>query len=690
MEAHEPFVPDEETCAIPPPSDPSSVLSDDLRKAEDRIFDDDEPPLSSLDIDHIDNFDGGDLVLLSGPIKKQDDLKVEEPLLPVVVDDEKSIGPIPDFGKIRHGIALDTTREDDVQCRDADKALVESLQEKAAGVMMEIEQEKLEPLDATIRVDVPVLDFSIPEPEWCKFGGDSSAIFKSIPRERSVVFEGERWSRKVIEESKMKWMLWTASKPRPDIEEPINDATLLGTFLELPADAPVPTSSHFARKKPGLAILNDNGDDDEDDLQPLVPASQPPPPRGDWMSLLKKRKLCHNSDETRKKSRSESTLQGGGSRNSNGLLGAPGQLLIQDEGAAAALLNHYLEIHAPKKTRLEQSRFFKTTEAPAKDSASAEKTHDKKPSGVGIPKKRTEQPDVSPQQPPRCMVCPEIPHLDEPLKMIVAVDIPRRMTEHLERLLRELQIVNRDYSAHNSSVWIPGSVSRTEVASTLADEADIVPSPSTGIILTTLIKLRQKQLPGAERKRAHLTSRVERTAARYERLVILVSEGNKLDESMAAMSASDAAAFVRFQAFAATLPAETTVFYVGGGVETLAKWAAAIAARHAAGSHQLQAYLREEETDWEVFLRRAGMNAYAAQVVLDMLRAPEGEPLLSHQRAYGLPGCIKLSQEQRCALFEGVLGGRRVLANVGRVVDASWPENRDLRGNVGEAVRGLV
>lgn len=645
-----------------------------MRKAEDRIFDGDEPPLSSLDMEHVNNFDEGDLVLLSEPIKKRDDLKVEEPLLPVVVDDETSTRPNPDFGEIRNDMPLDPTREDDVQCQDADKALGESLQEKAAEVMMEIEQEKLEPLDATIRVEVPILDFSIPEPEWCKFGGDSSAIFKSIPQERSVIFNGTRWSRKLIDESKMKWMLWTASKPRPHIEEPINDATLLGTFLESPADASVPTSFDFVRKKPGLAILNDDVDDDEEELQPLFPPSQRPPPQGDWISLLKKRKLSHSSDETRKKSKSNHNLHGGGSHNSKGLPGGPGQLLAQEEGAAAALLNIYLEMHAPKKLRLEQSPFFKTTEAPpANDSLSTKKDHNRKRSPVSIPEQMTGQPNAPPPPLLQCMVCPEIPHLDKPLRMILAVNIHRRMIEHLERLLPGLEIISRDYNAHNSSVWIPGSVSRTEVASTLTDEADIIPSPSTGIILTTLIKLRQKQIPGAERKTDHLTTRVERTAARYERLVILVSEGNKLDESMAAMSASDAAAFAGFQAFAATLPAESMVFYVGGGVETLARWAAAIAARHAAGSHQLRGYLQEEETHWEVFLRRAGMNTYAAQVVLGMLRAPEAEPVLDHQRAYRLPALIKISQEQRFALFEGVLGGRRILAAVGRVVDAKWP-----------------
>lgn len=664
---------------MPEPSDPRTILSDDLRRAEDRIFDGDDSHMANTDIEQSADSDDAreiDLLLLLNSIPKPDDLKVDEPLLRDAANDQILLSP--NLREIRNELPLDPTTEDDLQWQVTDEELAGCLNETAASVLMQIEQEKLEPLDATIRVGVPVLDFRVAEPEWCKLRGDSSAIFKSIPCEAGVLFGGTKWSRKLVEESKLNWRPWTSQNPRPAVEEPVGDAKLLAAFLEPREGEAIPTSSDFVRTRPGLAVLEHALDDDEEEVQLSMTQSQLP--QADWKTLIRKRKLRLDHNDSKQKPSSKRTLHG------DEPVGAPGKLLVQEEaGAAATLLDNYLEMHVPKKTRIEHSPFFRNGDsAAAVETDRIQEKRGKKtyqPDAAAAKSSRplkqptaeaTVQPDVGMVQRGRHMVCPEIPHFDKPLKMIVAVNIPRGTIRHLEHLISGLQMVDRDYNAHNSSVWIPGSICRSEVASALAYEADLIPSPSTGIVLTTLIKVRQKPVPGARRKTAHLTSRVESIAARYERLVILVSEDNKLDESINNMSASDAASFAEFQEFAATLPAETTVLFVGGGAETLAKWAAAIAARHAAGSCPLQEYLREEETHWELFLRRAGMNPYAAQVVLGMLRAPEGVPLINHKRAYGLPAFIKMSEEQRYAMFEGVLEGRQVLRRVGRVVDAIW------------------
>jgi hypothetical protein len=322
-------------------------------------------------------------------------------------------------------------------------------------------------------------------------------------------------------------------------------------------------------------------------------------------------------------------------------------------------LANFLELHAPKKRKLENSKFFKKPDSPATRAPPPARL----PPAQDVP--------VSAVVPQRLMPCPEITVSKKPPKLIIAVTLHRNMVAELDRLLPEVQLIDRDYNAHNASIWLPGSVKRSDVMTTIADEADLTVSPSTGIILTTLLKVRQKPVPGGKRG-SLLCNRIESISAKYERLVVVVSEDNIADEHMSSLSDSDAAALAGFQAFAATLAVETTVLYVGGGPATLGKWVAAIASRYASAAGDMQEYLTQDETHWELFLRRAGMNVYAAQVVLGMLRGPDDEPVIDSKRAYGLPAFVKMPETARFDMFEGILGGRRVLSRVGRILDAIW------------------
>ena len=83
--------------------------------------------------------------------------------------------------------------------------------------------------------------------------------------------------------------------------------------------------------------------------------------------------------------------------------------------------------------------------------------------------------------------------------------------------------------------------------------------------------------------------------------------------------------------------------------------------------------LIQDETLWEVFLRRAGMNAFAAQAVLGMLNLkPRVERDGRVNCDFGLTEFMKMGEERRVALFERVCGGREVLGRVGRAIEAQW------------------
>lgn len=154
---------------------------------------------------------------------------------------------------------------------------------------------------------------------------------------------------------------------------------------------------------------------------------------------------------------------------------------------------------------------------------------------------------------------------------------------------------------------------------------------------------------------------------RYERLVILVSEGSTT-ETTYGLDANDCEALSEFIGFTCGLECTVLVQIIGGGEETFAKWIASIT---------MQDYtpcdLLDDETHWEVFLRRAGMNVIAAQSVIAALKAPAGVDPLSPSKAgfFGLTAFVEMGREKRIARF-GQVCGARVMERVCAAVDAVW------------------
>jgi hypothetical protein len=87
---------------------------------------------------------------------------------------------------------------------------------------------------------------------------------------------------------------------------------------------------------------------------------------------------------------------------------------------------------------------------------------------------------------------------------------------------------------------------------------------------------------------------------------------------------------------------------------------------------------------WEVFLRRAGLNPFAAQIILVTFKDPYDMPLSSSSpessdvpekiiNIFGLPAFLLLSAEERIARFQVLLGGSRILSRVNALLDRKWP-----------------
>lgn len=86
---------------------------------------------------------------------------------------------------------------------------------------------------------------------------------------------------------------------------------------------------------------------------------------------------------------------------------------------------------------------------------------------------------------------------------------------------------------------------------------------------------------------------------------------------------------------------------------------------------------------WELFLRRAGLNSFAAQVILAWLKDTVNYPLApnpaGHVRrlsqtalTFGLQTFLMMPAEQRLESFQAVLGGSRILNKVNATLDQEW------------------
>lgn len=146
-----------------------------------------------------------------------------------------------------------------------------------------------------------------------------------------------------------------------------------------------------------------------------------------------------------------------------------------------------------------------------------------------------------------------------------------------------------------------------------------------------------------------------------------------MDESTNGLDESDTLALAEATGFCSSLNASVIMQFVGGGEETLAKWLVAIMVQYGSQGES-SVPLLEDETLWELFLRRAGMNAYAAQAVIAELKAPDGVDVEGESKAglFGIAAFVEMGQQERIARFERLLGGRRVLQRVGSALDANW------------------
>ncbi|KAI0879418.1 hypothetical protein GGS24DRAFT_511902 [Hypoxylon argillaceum] len=682
------FIPDAEVCEVPIASDSSSMLSDDLKLAESAVLQRELEQCISPVLD-------SDCLKLS-PLLDPPEISIERPKVSLIKM-ESPLSPItsplrptnsgPNIPALLKSMDLDyalsnskSSKRDDLKVKDQNEMIDPSLQtfieESAMIVLKSIEQEHISIVDAIARVEVPITDFSIPEPEWKSLPMDARVHLKWLSEVYKIDIPPSKKNSRA--DAKLRWipflqnMDWqTLTKESIDCER---DLSQVLNFLDAQE---IPTSANYVWKQPGVAILREL--ECEECLEDI---RSPRNVKYDLASLARKRRLENNFVELTidpSPSSSPSVDLIAPRRYTKlprrappeNLSGRPNLLpSLESNLAVSTLLSNYMDMHTEKRRKQDKSLFFLPT-----SNAEVEPQSVSNPGSTQLKRNSTSLTMATKvvreriiQQAP----CPKIGVSNTPIKLIKGLTLSRGLLSKLEQLCPTAEIIERDFDRWNTVAWGHHSILRSTVASSLSTEADVIISPATGIIVTTLLKVIQKVLPG-KTGQSPIRERINFVALRYERLIVLVSEGNAVDETVRDLTPSETTAYAEFIGFITGVDSKVEVYYVGGGEVTLAKWLVSFAVRYASEAAEIQGQLIQDETQWEVFLRRAGFNAYAAQAILVRLKGRDDDSREENEYSkYGLAAFMMMTEAERLHNFRDLMGGEKVLKRINRILETRW------------------
>ncbi|KAI9888982.1 MAG: hypothetical protein M1814_006099 [Vezdaea aestivalis] len=678
-----PYIPSSSPARVNLVSDPLSLTATDLELVDKRIhsqdrilsFDDTVGPLNSIEQsaetmlrnlersqddsdqerDAIDRT--VDSLLLESRVRP-DQLKMESLLLPEVSSPRVTQGIFPDtIEEIARGLPTLSIPDDGLD-KEGDSFLQETLRVIAGEAVKRVENEQLNAIDSIQRLDVPKLEFNLPTLPWA---GTSPAAMRKMTQEiqdECLSKENKFWPGELQLTQQLRWRPLPTGIEKFTIDESVKESGALSAQMR-EIESSMLDTCQLVWKRDRLRLLDE--DEKEDDSLDLAAFDAEP----DLDVVLKHRKQTmetKSSFPARAKNDIEGTTQEP-HLNGNG----------QEENG------HLLEEPAPEVSKADRLNAFvivrtgfipKSSGSKVRESAAQPKSAPAmKPSIVW-----SGELVLSPTAEPKAS---ELPALEVPSSYVHFIISSTLLTTlSLARRIRTLfpsaQLLERDF--HGFSIDDPMAT---------AVEADMILSPSTGLLWGSLSSLAQKPLPGREREGNKVHKRIMAAARRYEKLVVLICEGrassstrplptsaeiNKVHEEPRVpwgnLSPHDAMNLVEVMGIAAGLRDDVEILYVPGGEAELANWIVRMMARFGVAGESVE--LLEDVTEWELFLRRVGMNAYAAQVVLATLKRPAES---DNKRIYGLKAFVLMSRNERIYLFERLLGGRKVLELVSSVLD---------------------
>ncbi|KAI4119431.1 MAG: hypothetical protein LQ345_000677 [Seirophora villosa] len=601
------------------------------------------------------------------PLKRsrRQDLKVEGPLTPPATDQP----PPWNSKKVSLGEALQDLipnlpppipEPEQLSTEDIDILFAEHIAPLAAKAERAIEQEQLQEADTTSRVLVPIMDFSKPTPPWQIAPSKTIDDWKKgfMQDVKGTYLDSTPWLQGDQTKKGLSWVPFPMSLGRFELQETIEDDGSLAAYITDPEPMDPDT---LTWKPPGLRVFDENYVSDEEELER---GTFPPP--GDVRSLIKERILEIQRDDEGDHATSYATepVDGNPQSRKERLLPQRDQAkhsAPNPEFSAMDSLDRFLGIRKGELRPKEKSaQNHPPTVAPKTSRAALD-------AGGSTSYNVVEKPMSNPPLPK--LTIPEKPRYYVASTSFLS---DRRLAHRVRDLYPSAVFIERDfalYSLYSEPMEKKMRLVRTGPEAP-PDEADLVLSPNTGLMLTGLQKIKQQSLPG-QTTRSPVRERIGRIAARYERLIVVVSCTGLSSESHAGsgchLEESDCEALVSLSAFLNHLQAlsESELILIDDDTTVVATWIISLMIKY---SWEGPVELLQEETQWEVFLRQAGMNAFAAQVVVGVMKTAQG----GDGGLWGLRNLVSMYGQERYQSLEGFLGGRRMLERIGRVLDARW------------------
>ena len=530
----------------------------------------------------------------------------------------------------------------------------ETIESILSSVERSIEQEQLQKADTTCRVTVPTMDFTLPTVPWkvalarSEFKDTDGRDNRFLLELKITYLKDQIWPLAGKVEQGLRWTPFPTILGKTDLQETIladDSHTMLWAQPSCPA-------THTQTWKPeGLRILDEvkalNGDElDEGSFHEAQGLD----------CLVRKRKLNLQAGDEVPPSLKPSIAEATQRRESS-------------KGGTEPFLAS-LEYFISTRTGIHGARLESKVDAEVVEAAVPAQVMDSDLRGIS---NHADQPWRS---------CPSTVPLNigmaqDHRAFIVSSTLfkDRPLARQIQHRYPKAELIERDFSPYSyldKDLPRPSFALSEETLSTMGYDADIMLSPSTGLLWTTLQKISQRPLPGQTTQSA-IRERIRRTAPKYERLIVIVDVGSRLCESGRShvVDKIDSSAFeavTQFSAFCSSLEDATLMILSYGGIEELSNLIVDLMIRHSV-PYPACGFV-QDETAWELFLRAAGMNAFAAQVVLSELDRKNIESRVSSD--FGLTAFVKMSQRERLARFERLLGGGKLLSRVEDIFQARW------------------